>query len=131
MNCPNCKNPNTELASDCEWCGLSLNINSSNINFDYHFMINFLLKKNYTNPKPIMIFVDNVMVKEFSIKEGCDFDYITSNNKPNISVSFDGKKLYKLPDVFFDSNSRKIRIDWRSNWLGVIHFDKPSIYNIS
>ena len=37
----------------------------------------------------------------------------------------------KLPDVFFDSNSRKIRIDWRSNWLGVIHFDKPSIYNIS
>lgn len=131
MNCPSCKNPIQNGSVECEWCGIQICLNSSNNNFDSQYIINFHLKTNpkYTNPRSILIFVDNLMVKEFSINEGCDFDYLTSNIKPEISVSLNGgKKLYKLPNIGFDSKNTKYRIEWRPNWLNVFYFNKPAIF---
>ena len=80
-----------------------------------------------------MIFVDNIMVLEFFLYQGCNFDYIFSNPKPIISVSLDnGKTLYKMiENPAFDSSNKKYRISWKKNFWGLVHFDKPIIFRVN
>ncbi len=34
MNCPNCKNPIQENATECEWCGIAVNFNNNKTIFN-------------------------------------------------------------------------------------------------
>jgi hypothetical protein len=131
MNCPTCKNPNEDNILTCEWCGHNMMISE----LTYEYCINFYFDdgKYIAKKNKLMVFVDKIMVLEFFIYQGCNFDYCFSNNKPDISVSLDnGKTLYKIVgNPNFDYSNKKYRITWKKNFWGIIHFDKPIIFRVN
>jgi hypothetical protein len=131
MNCPTCKNPNQENVIECEWCGNNLAVASKNSYAESNCVLNFYLPKPKSNygQRGVMIFIDEIMVHEFLVNDGCDFDFSLRESNPIISVSLNaGKKRHRLSNYNFDLENKKYRIDWRPNWLSLIHFDKPTIF---
>jgi hypothetical protein len=134
MNCPTCKNPNQENAIECEWCGNNLAAASRDSGADSNCILNFHLPKPKSNygQRGVMIFINEIMVHEFLVNNGCDFSFSLKKSNPVISISENsGKKLHRLPNFNFDLKNNKYRIHWRSNWLGIIRMNKPIIYLIN
>lgn len=129
VNCPNCKNPISVNSTECEWCGNSVIPSNKGSNFT----LNFYLKASKWNPSVIvMVFVDGVLIKEFLVKEGCDFDYKLTTSEPEISVSLNGgKNIYKIPKYVFDFKNKKYRLIWANKGIfRLIWFNKPIIIAI-
>jgi hypothetical protein len=82
----------------------------------------------------VMIFVDKIMVHEFIVNNGCDFLFNLGNKNPIIEVSLDkGVKKYLVevtPNTFIE-DWKKLRVNWRQNWLSLVRFDKPIVFPIT
>lgn len=125
MNCSHCKNPVFHNASECEWCGYYF----SSSNTGSYVTVNFYLKASRWHPSVVvMVFVDGVLIKEFLVTDGCDFDFKLSSSKPEISISLNGgKNIHKIPEYNFDFKYQNYRLKWTSNFFNMIRFNKPVI----
>ena len=135
MNCQKCKNPVLDNSNQCEWCGSFSRAENLIDGLDHQLTINFFLPKStkrHSRGVAVMIFIDDKMIHEFLVNDGCDFNYYLKNNNPVIEVSLNaGRNRHKLPDFKFEFNNKKYRIDWRCNWLSIVHFDRPTIFIVN
>ena len=121
MNCPNCKNPNKENSTECEWCGAELIINQDTLN-PSKTILRFVFIYNGVTVgilEGISVFINGDLMIKSTQKEGLHFEIENSHTLPIIQIKQSAIPILRLEIPKLDINKNYlITIDY-SNWTGI------------
>ena len=90
MNCPECKNPNKENSTQCEWCGANILINNQDYSNSSNTILRFVFDGYNTLGNPnISVYINGVLLKKGTLREGIIFEIAHTKVLPIVQIKMD------------------------------------------